>query len=1304
MKWYFAAPTKTHTDFLIDEKVKHILLFHAFFKKRIPEAVEKAIKAKRVELMVDSGGFSYSVRGEKALLQPYLDFLLEHKALISECIVLDDTKKREVTFKNYAKMKAVGVPVLTIDHLWFKWGSVLDTAYRDHDKLCWGGMAFGTRMQSERHKDQIKGTMNWKEGLLPKVRIRHQKALMKPFTGVHLLGVGQQLKRYMPFFDIVDSFDTASWTVAPGAYGKWPMFYDVGKINDNKMPMLRFYSPPWKGPRPPKEVYEMAERGGLDLYKWQDRLRAGIREFQRFWGALEKMYEREKSKGLEHLVETAMQKDIEGPYEPLYVVYPVAWQSKQERMQEADQASTDDKLTVGEFFYQPKPTRPALAEQLQSVGTLMSLYKEHAEKWLPTFVQKKYDGANHQAHKSGDKVVIISEEGEDNTDRLPGMVEELKALKADKLIVPLEIEAWDGSRHLPREAVAGYLHSSGEPDDSNIVGNIYDVIYLDEDIHKKETSDRLDRLKALGVKQSTMGVPDLRYRLNAAPGIKADDLEELERAVERIRRLPGSEGIVAKQVDSPYPLKRVTPDSWIKYHNATTIRGVVYGSEKTKSGVWVYQYGVLPGKEKPKATAKADSKEIVPVGDTFMTSRRFSEGDNILVEAETVNLTQHSDGQEITAWVPRVIGEYTGKPDTVDAAADRARKEMVLSLKEVDEDGETKYLPVRKVEKQQDPYMEVPPEGKPYRYSVQHHFRGKGFHADLRMAFKPKSLLIGWTMNTQIAGSVKEPVVTLAQAKALSRDMDKISKVNWNTGEWASRPKAGTDKLVRTEILSERKAPEPYAWIDVEGKTKDPEPGKAPPVGGTRQYPGVFVIVDQGTVEYGAQKPWFHEYFFRGKGLNYRMFFRLLRIQKSESGGECQACGEAQVTKSLGWEDDPEPWGLCDGCAREFLTKQGVVLPPSEEQSLGDSASWLAIYPDDQMPYVLDKDAASKGWMPPSGYSALPEAISKQIPNEYRYWTKRGAAAKQLRDELVQKMADGEVKIDPAAPYKNAAKATMLDADFVLQEQSWRGPVQVRVGPTRTRWWVRIDVGRSELLVIDLARSPLDNKEVTAQVGHDSHKESLRLTGDIKPGHYLNPTKETPSVIEALDSGKAEVMELTDDLVKVRFKGKKLKGLYTIKRNNSEHLWSPAQVAPEAKTDVEKQVDFEMLIPIHRIEVKKADGKEKRLVTGIVLEPDVVDAQGDYISPEAIERAAHAFLKEYNKGTEMGLMHKVFGDIGIELVESSIAPMAYTLDSKAVKKGSWVVTVHVASDKRWKDVKDGKLTGFSVGGVATVKG
>lgn len=1022
-------------------------------------------------------------------------------------------------------------------------------------------------------------------------------------------------------------------------------------------------------------------------------------------------------------------------------------------LRDANRARKADKLTLGEFFFMPKPTRPAEPEEPQTIEGLLELYEDHPDRF-PVRVQKKYDGARHQIHRDGAKVAVISEDGTDNTNRLPGIVKAILALKPKKLVLDCEIERWTGRQHLPREAVAGYLASKDEADDSDAIANVFDVLYTeaDGDIHKWPTGQRLRKLSALGIKQSTVAIPDLGSRLNAAPGIEAEDLEALEKAVRVVRELPGSEGIVSKQTDAPYPLDVETPDTWVKFHNSAAIRGLVTGKTKTAGGAWVYQWAIRPGKAEPAKTVDAKGAKVVPVGDTFASSRDFEIGDRILIEVETLNVIRGPKGVEVTAWVPRVLGDYAGKADTTDSAAARARRGLVLQVKEIDAEGKTRFLPTRKVTKEADPFMEVPDESKSYRYTVQHHWRGKGLHSDLRIGFRPGKLLLGWTLNTQIAGVVKDPVTTLAEAKAWGPRFDEISKIDWRSGEWAERSKRGASNPVRVEILSERKAPEPWAWMDVEGKTKDPEPGKAPPVGGMRKFPGVFHIVDQGAIEFGAQKPWLHEYFVHGGAMSYRIFFRQLKLgaitKARHSYSTCMECKTAAPTIDVLWADGRGRAWFCKACYPKWLKKVGgktaaevigtkailggnappkysdvhkraeegieaelhplvekAVLPPSEaavERPLGGQ-QWLAIQPDDVTPYVISPDAAKKKWMPPLGVSALPKAVRSQIPEAFRFWTKRSVAeARTTRDELVEAICKGEVKINSGAPYK-VQKATQLDAAFVLQEQSWKGQTQVRAGPSKRLWYLRIDIGRPKVIVLQFHANPLDGGELAAVVD-EGRKASMAVEGPIKPGHYLNPTKNTPSVIEVLDKGKAKVLSLSKDFIKVEIEGRKFKGLFGVTRNNGEWLMAPTKAAPEtddgAKVAKRAQelADASWFVPIQKVD------KEKRLVTGVVLEPGEVDAQNDTISAEVIEKASIRFLARFNDKTQLGLMHKQFGDVGLELAHSWIALEPSKVGGKKVKKGSWLMTMRVVSDKLWQRVKKGEFAGFSVGGVATVAG
>lgn len=118
--------------------------------------------------------------------------------------------------------------------------------------------------------------------------------------------------------------------------------------------------------------------------------------------------------------------------------------------------------------------------------------------------------------------------------------------------------------------------------------------------------------------------------------------------------------------------------------------------------------------------------------------------------------------------------------------------------------------------------------------------------------------------------------------------------------------------------------------------------------------------------------------------------------------------------------------------------------------------------------------------------------------------------------------------------------------------------------------------------------------------------------------------------------------------------------------------------------------------------VKAEEANDLRLVTGVVLEPETVDAQKDIYDATVIRNAAHDFLREYNAGTVIGFMHKDMNR-SLDLVESWCAPTKMKLGDREIKKGTWLMTVHVVDENIWKSVKEGKIAGFSIGGIAKVQ-
>ncbi|MEH6967894.1 XkdF-like putative serine protease domain-containing protein [Bacillus velezensis] len=111
----------------------------------------------------------------------------------------------------------------------------------------------------------------------------------------------------------------------------------------------------------------------------------------------------------------------------------------------------------------------------------------------------------------------------------------------------------------------------------------------------------------------------------------------------------------------------------------------------------------------------------------------------------------------------------------------------------------------------------------------------------------------------------------------------------------------------------------------------------------------------------------------------------------------------------------------------------------------------------------------------------------------------------------------------------------------------------------------------------------------------------------------------------------------------------------------------------------------------------KSESDEQKLVYGIVYEPDVPDAHGDYMTAEEIEKAAHGFLAD---ARNIDTNHNFEGGAG-EVVESYVAPDDFEIGNAVIRKGSWVL-VTKASDEVWDQIKAGIITGYSMAGTADV--
>lgn len=134
-------------------------------------------------------------------------------------------------------------------------------------------------------------------------------------------------------------------------------------------------------------------------------------------------------------------------------------------------------------------------------------------------------------------------------------------------------------------------------------------------------------------------------------------------------------------------------------------------------------------------------------------------------------------------------------------------------------------------------------------------------------------------------------------------------------------------------------------------------------------------------------------------------------------------------------------------------------------------------------------------------------------------------------------------------------------------------------------------------------------------------------------------------------------------------------------------------IKPTQKTASVKAVSFTKSIPL----IKNLDPNDERFVMGIVLEPEVVDAQGHIYSETEIRQAAHRFME--NAG-DLGLMHERSLADQVKILETYLAPSDISLGNTAVRKGTWLLAVRILSDRLWQKIRAGEITGFSIGGSA----
>jgi 2'-5' RNA ligase len=957
--------------------------------------------------------------------------------------------------------------------------------------------------------------------------------------------------------------------------------------------------------------------------------------------------------------ETADQADFQENMVHLYEARKLRSAPK-EIVQEADESEHEDAVKPDRFFYPMKPKRlPANEPQ-----TLENFYAVFTEKDFPLYVSKKFDGNRMVFFKRAGRVRAFSDDGSDVTDHIPRLISAFDQLSEHDFVLDAEVELWKNGQHYPREAARSAI---AKKQDEGLIANVFDKLYWEgepggPDLHKWPSQKRFELLARLthrpGV-QSTDDKPDPDKPINIVPQHLAKDLAELKRLTNELIQKPGAEGVVTTKADMGYPLdggSAVGSNPRWKMHKTAEINAIVLEKRDTKGPGKVYVYGL---KIDPGLTVVESRQKngYLVVGKTFATSHKADVGDFINVEVETLNLVARPGSIEAQGYLPIVLGS-ANQADSLKSAVEKAKAVGMLQVK-IEKAGEVQIFPNSQGDKEAyelasakhfqestDPFLSYPDKpNEPRPYMVHAHWRGRSVHADLRILLH-EDTGIGWTINAQLPNAADKPVMDYETAKRLSEQ--DIWKINWQTGLFKER-RNEAGNIIRASLRVEAKAPEiPKDWFHLEGATEKPSPGEAIPTGATRNFPGVFYIIDRGECTFGAQQPDAHEYFMRKGRLKGRLLIRLLT-----AGGIQEA--------------------IRDGDDIIDIQEADILGPGVKDEDQRQAVFWVAIQPKDQMPYVLSPKAVKDEWLPPKGVAALPPEILRKVPERLRYWEMNREQALEARKQL------SEYEELFAEPEKVKKSAEEESAPFALLRHWYRGPIIIRFGPSSIHYDLLIK-HEGKLYTFELERDPRDNKEIAAYLytDHGLTEEDLTNTEEkrLQPGTKLNPTKNTPGWLTPEEHGQVEILESGDLRWRLRFKKGDLKGTWSLIRDEGQPIWTMQ---------------------------REAIRESGAIIHGIALVPDEPDLDGDVFPAEVIADACQEFNKKLAENPELADEQHKIENPRLSIVDSFIAPEGYELDGLPIKPGSWIIGIRSDDPDVIDKVKSGDYRGLSIDGEALVK-
>ena len=340
-----------------------------------------------------------------------------------------------------------------------------------------------------------------------------------------------------------------------------------------------------------------------------------------------------------------------------------------------------------------------------------------ASRWI---IEKKYDGFRAVIHRKGDQVKIFSDQGKDITEAFPTAVEQAKKLTSSDFIIDCELVPYKGNVPLGRSAAAkfiGAIKSGKKLDDSHVKFYVFDLLYLDGPLIDQPLYERIRKLRKLRFQDN----------IKKAEGLAVDTKKEAIKAINLMKKLPGSEGAMLKNYDGKYHPNKKAPD-WIKFRKEIELKLKVLKVNPVKGSTTTFNYTVgIPVPKDANVIEDYVQDGILVLGNTFNTRIKANPGDVLLVHVEEIWRHEKNGKIRYSIHKPNVKAKIEGPPSSL-ATLDKyvVSRGVATKLEEkADLVQEGRERDVRDFpERMQENFREVIEKGKPMRYVMQWHYRG----------------------------------------------------------------------------------------------------------------------------------------------------------------------------------------------------------------------------------------------------------------------------------------------------------------------------------------------------------------------------------------------------------------------------------------------------------------------------------------------------------------------------------------------------------------------------------------------------